>query len=211
MEWSSGDTVVLQEVWQDRVWAARPMTVVRDDGDSIVLWFPRGTTWKRPVVPASRRVDGSRAVRLASCLELGDWAFEDAEWDVSTLWLMRAGEWHAQWVSWLEDGTHWGWYVNLQEPFRRTAKGFESMDLVRDVLIDPDWSWRWKDEDELAVFVDRGVFDEELETRVREEGLRVVRRAQRGEAPFDEPWPDWRPDPGWATPILPEDWGVRWR
>jgi hypothetical protein len=206
VSWAPGETVLVQEVWRDRVWAARPMTVVRDAGDFVVLWFPRGTRWKRPIMPPSRRIDGPRAVRLASCLELGDWVFEDAEWDVSTLWLMRAGEWHAQWVSWLEDGSYWGWYVNLQEPFRRTANGFETMDLVLDVLIDPDRSWRWKDEDELAVFVDRGLFDEELEARLREEGLRVVRRAERGQSPFDEPWPDWRPDPSWAAPKLPDDW-----
>jgi hypothetical protein len=187
------------------------MTVVQDTRDFVILWFPRGTIWKRPTVPPSRRVDGSRATRLASCLDLGDWVFEDAEWDVSTLWLMRAGDWHAQWVSWLEDGSHWGWYVNLQEPFRRTAKGFETMDLVLDVLIDPDRSWRWKDEDELETFVELGVFDQALADRARAEGLRVAGRAERNEPPFDEPWPDWRPNPGWTTPTLPEDWGALWR
>jgi hypothetical protein len=211
MSFEPGDTVVVQEVWRDRVWAARPMTVVQDTHDFVVLWFPRGTLWKRPIVPPARHVDGSRAIRLASCLELGDWAFEDAEWDVSTLWLMRAGDWHAQWVSWLEDGSHWGWYVNLQEPFRRTARGFETMDLVLDVLIDPDRSWRWKDEDELETFVEMGVLDEALADRARAEGLRVAGRAERNEPPFDEPWPDWRPDPGWATPELSAGWEQRWR
>ena len=46
---------------------------------------------------------------------------------------------------------HWGWYVNLQLPFRRTELGFETMDLVLDLIVDPDGSWRWKeDEDELG-------------------------------------------------------------
>ncbi len=201
-----GEQVVVQEVWRDRVWAARPMTVVRDDDELVSLWFPKGTRWKRPTVPPSRTMDGPRAVLLASCLRLGDWVFEDAEWDASTLSLMRPGEWHAQWVSWLDDGTLWGWYANLQEPFRRTGMGYETMDLVLDVLIEPDLTWRWKDEDELDVFVATGTFSESLAQRVRDEGLRIARRAERNEPPFDEPWPDWRPDPSWRRPELPDGW-----
>jgi len=37
---SRGQTVVLQEVWRDRVWAARPMRVVRDDGDFVGGYTP---------------------------------------------------------------------------------------------------------------------------------------------------------------------------
>jgi hypothetical protein len=86
------------------------------------------------------------------------------------------------------------------------------MDLALDVIIEVDGSgWSWKDEDELATFVERGVFDDELAARLREEGLRVVGRAERNEPPFDEPWPDWRPDPSWPRPELPEAWDERCR
>jgi hypothetical protein len=44
--------------------------------------------------------------------------------------------------------------VNLQEPFRRSQFGFETMDLALDVIVEADRSWRWKDEDELETFVD---------------------------------------------------------
>ena len=37
MTWSLGETVVVQEVWRDRVWAARPMTVVNDEEDFVVI------------------------------------------------------------------------------------------------------------------------------------------------------------------------------
>ena len=159
------------------------------------------------IVPPGRPMDGaSRATRLASCLELGDWVFEDAEWDVSTLVLMRPGDWHALWVSWLDDGRHFGWYVNLQRPFRRTALGYETMDLALDVVVAPDRTWRWKDEDELALFVEHGVFDPALAERVRDEGLRVAGRAERNDPPFDEPWPAWQPDPAWPRPQLPRGW-----
>lgn len=206
MSWSPGDTVVVQEVWHDYVWAARPMIVARDDGDFVALWFPKGTRWKAPTSPPTRPRADARGQRLASCLSLRDWVFVDAAWDVSTLVLMRAGDWHALWVSWLDHGEHWGWYVNLQEPYRRTAKGFETMDLALDVVIDPDRTWHWKDEEELEAFVSEGVFDGVLAERIRDEGLLVAHRAERNEPPFSDPWPSWRPDPMWRMPELPEGW-----
>jgi len=203
---SPGETIVLQEVWRDRVWAARPMRVVRDEGDFVALWMPRGTRWKAPTTPPTREHNGDRGMRLAECAALGDWVFRDTEWDVSILSLMREGDWHALRVSWLPSGEHFGWYVNLQEPFRRTELGFETMDLALDVVIEPDRTWRWKDEDELDVFVERGLFDRAIAERIRAEGLDVVSRAERDEPPFCEPWPEWRPDPSWGLPELPEDW-----
>jgi hypothetical protein len=202
--WHPGDTVVVQEVWEGRLWAARPMTLVRDEGDAVELWFPVGTRWKRPINPDAD-ASGTRGERLAGALERGDWIFEDAEWDASTLWSMREGDWHALWTSWRPDATHWGWYVNLQRPFTRTSLGFETMDLALDVVVETDGSWRWKDEDEFELFVERGLFDEDTASRAREEGLRVARRTERREPPFHET-PTWRPDPDWPLPELPDGW-----
>jgi hypothetical protein len=203
---SPGEEVVVQEIWRGAVWAARPMTVVQDEDDRVALWFPKGTLWKAPTTPLEWPREPTRGERLATCLARGEWAFVDAEWGVETLVLLHPGEWHALWVSWLDGGEHWGWYVNLQEPFRRTALGFATMDLVLDVIIEVDRTWRWKDEDELATFVSRGVFDDALAVRVRDEGVRVARRAERNEPPFDEPWPEWRPDASWPVPELPAGW-----
>jgi hypothetical protein len=208
---STGETIVLQEIWRDRVWAARPMTVVRDDGDLVILWFPLGTCWKAPTTPPTRPRETNRGERLSTCAALGDWVFRDLEWDVSTLWLMREGDWHALWVSWHNGGEPLGWYVNLQEPFRRTRRGFETMDLALDLVIELDRTWRWKDEDELEHFVTRGLFAEDVAERIHEEALVVAQHAEANHPPFDEPWHDWRPDPAWAIPELPDRWDERWR
>ena len=74
------------------------------------------------------------------------------------------------------------------------------------MIVEADRSWRWKDEDELALFVELGAFDDELPARLREEGLRVAGKAERGEPPFSEPWHVWRPEPGWSLPELPRGW-----
>ncbi len=211
MPWSPGATIVLHEVWNERVWAARPMTVVHDDEGRIVLWIPKGTRWMAPSTPPTRRREPTRGERLATSAALGDWVFTESEWRVSTLSLMSDGDWHAVWVSWLDSGEHCGWYINLQKPYRRTSFGFETMDMMLDVIVETDRTWYLKDEDELAIFVERGVFDPALAERVRAEALRVAGRAERNEPPFSEPWPEWRPDPAWPRPELPPAWESRCR
>ena len=47
-----GERVVYHEIWHGDVSAARPMIVAQDEDDLVVLWFPKGTGWKRPT-PAS--------------------------------------------------------------------------------------------------------------------------------------------------------------
>ena len=156
MTFSPGETVVLQEVWRDRVWAARPMRVARDDGDFVALWVPRGTRWRAPIDVPGGDWHGDRGPRLAECAASGHWHHRELVWEIDTLQLLRAGDWHAVWVSWRPGFEPWGWYVNLQQPFRRSKLGFETM-------------------------------------------------------AFSEPWHDWRPDPGWELPLLPEGWARLWR
>lgn len=207
----AGDAVVLQEIWRERVWGARPMRVVRDDPELVALWFPRGTRWMTPTDDPDRDWNGDRGERLAECASSGRWKHRELVWDVDTLQLARPGEWHTVWVSWLPSGEPWGWYVNLQEPLRRSAIGFETMDLALDVIVELDRSWRWKDEDELEAFVARGAFEPELPSRLRGEALRVLERLELNTAPFAEPWHDWRPEPDWALPELTEGWERVWR
>ncbi|MEX1103331.1 MAG: DUF402 domain-containing protein, partial [Dehalococcoidia bacterium] len=173
MAFRPGTTILLQEIWRGRVWSARPMRVVEDDGDRAALWFPKGTLWMAPTTPPYRPRAGTRGERLMASLELGDWVHAEFPWDVSSIWLVEPGVSHAVWVSWREDGSHLGWYVNLQEPFVRTDRGFKYMDLMLDVVVNPDRSWYWKDEDEFALMVKRGLISRERARVVRAAG-RVV-------------------------------------
>ena len=209
--WSPGEVIVVQDVWHGRLWAARPVIVVDGDSDALVLWSPKGTRRKVPV--SSRRDEGlepkTRGERLARLLASGEWELDDSLWDVSNLWLLREGDWHAVWVSFLDSGAHWGWYVNFQSPFTRTRHGIQTMDLALDIIVEPDRSsWRWKDEDEFELFEERGLIEPDVARRVRDEAATVIERIAADAAPFDSAWPGWRPDPAWGLPELPTDWDV---
>jgi hypothetical protein len=207
MTWAPpGDVVVHHEVWRDHVWAARPLVVVEDAPDRMLFWLPAGTVRKVPMTPPHREDPGDRTARIIDLLERGDWVHVDHVWDVSCLWILRPGDWHAVWASWLPTGERYGWYVNLQRPVRRTASGIESMDLALDVVATPDRVWWWKDADEFDQLLDRGILDAATGGRVRAEAADVIRRLEADEAPFGEDWDSWRPDPAWPTPRLPAGW-----
>ncbi len=137
-----------------------------------------------------------------------EWALEDAVWERARwLQLLEPGAAHAIHLWWLApDWQFAGWYVNLQEPFLRTELGLDYMDHMLDIVIDPDLSWRWKDEDEIAEAVSIGLVTQDWADEVRREGERVIGRLEARQSPFRDGWEHWRPDPDWPLPELPEGW-----
>ena len=199
-------SALVQEVWEERVWAARPMRLVAETPEGVLLWFPRGTRWQAPTAPERRPGESTRGERLSTSLKDGEWDFVECEWDASTLQIWPRGAWHSIWVTWWADGSRWGYYGNIQLPYARTRHGFRTMDLVLDGVADRDGSWWLKDEDELAVFTERGVVDPGLERRIREEATVIVAKLERREPPFDGSFDNWHPAPEWPLPELPEGW-----
>lgn len=191
-----GEAIALRELWAGRIRAARAATVVQDDHDQVTLFIPTGS-------PAMRAFRDGRLERR-----------RDLPYDLAPV---RYDEAHVLSFAWPEvpyailrfyrpDWSAWSWYVNLQDPLRRSAVGFDTEDHVLDVIIELDGTWRWKDEDELADAVERGLFTDHEAERFRRHGLEAVRRLPDREPPFDREWSSWRPDPSWSAPRLPEGW-----
>jgi predicted RNA-binding protein associated with RNAse of E/G family len=108
-------------------------------------------------------------------------------------------------VSFLESGARLGWYINFQQPYQQTSRAIQTMDLALDIIAEPDLSsWRWKDIDEFDLFRDRGLIDDAIAQRVLAEADQVIRRIESNLAPFNSQWPQWRPDPLWTIPELPD-------
>lgn len=112
---------------------------------------------------------------------------------------------HAWWADGSDDLA--GWYVNLQQPLRRTRLGFDTRDDLLDIVVEPDLSsWYWKDEDDLAEAERIGLLSAEEAAAIHAEGERVIGLIDKGTPPFDPAWADWRPDPAWRVPELPAGW-----
>jgi hypothetical protein len=190
--------VLFRFVWPWRVFSAIPTTVVERSAQRIVLWIAEGTPVRWP-----------RGQRLPIPeLRRGEWNWVEAEWYGGRLMIWERGAAHSVYVQWGREGEFLGWYVNLEEPWRETRLGLDTTDYLLDVWVDPDRSWRWKDEDHLAEAVEIGLFTPEKAEAIRAEGERAMERIEAWGPPFDEGWESWRPDPSWLPPHLPNDWEI---
>ena len=100
-----------------------------------------------------------------------------------------------------------GWYLNLEESFRRTATGYDSQDLELDVWIPVDGHWRFKDEEMVEQRVREGRFTDDQATAIRALGAQIATRLDRGERWWDKRWAaSFEPDPSWRAPAFPDGW-----
>lgn len=98
------------------------------------------------------------------------------------------------------------WYVNLEDPFVRTQNAIGVNDHTLDIVADAGLSWSWKDEAEFDALVEAGKIRPEKARMIRDEGLRVIERLKARAWPFNEPWPDWRPEASWPAPQIRDYW-----
>lgn len=177
--WAEGETIMRREVRNDGwAWMQVPVSVVRDEPGLLATYLAEGTPFAFPPGP-----------------EVHPWAGRGAWEGHGVLMLQRPGEAYAVWVFW--DGperTFAGWYVNMQEPFRRTAEGYDTQDLELDVWIPRDGSWELKDDDLLDVRVCEGRFTQDQARATRAEAGRLTAELDAGRRWWDDAWADWQPD-----------------
>lgn len=195
-----GDPALLRNVWRGHIASAIPMTVVEDTDERVVLYLRQGTPirWLEPYGGMPVWVDGG-------CRTVAK------EWDdTNVVHVVPKGRAHSVYFMWeASTGNEICWYVNLQQPLRRTPMGWDTMDQELDVVAWPDLSeWWWKDEDKFAERVELGYLTRAEADAARREGEAVIADLEARRRPFDEHWRAWRPDPSWPIPTLPDDWHV---
>jgi Protein of unknown function (DUF402) len=193
--WARGDLIVRREVLNDgRAWAEIAVRVVADKDDLLATYIARGAPLVFP--PGDWPITGG----------LHPWHGKERWQGHGVLMLQRPGDAYAVWVFWFGESREFrGWYVNLQEPFRRTETGYDTQDHELDIWVRPDGRWEWKDDELLDVRVDEGRFTLAQAEAIRAEGRRVVELVEVGERWWDDAWAEWRPDPGWDAeePVAP--------
>jgi hypothetical protein len=204
MSWRRGDAVVWRSRPNGDIATVIPMRVIEDRADRVVLFQAAGSVCKKR---SGVRGAGPRGRQLVP----GGWdgTHVDRVWPgPPMLRLHVVGTAFAVLREWsFSSGAAEGWYVNLESPWRRTAIGFDSCDLVLDVVPAADLSsWSWKDRDELEWSVEQGKFSREAADEVVREGERVVARLRSGEFPFVDDWSSLRPDESWEVPSVLAGW-----
>jgi hypothetical protein len=174
-----GEIVEFRSLWEGVPRWQFPMTVVADDGDLLVTylapgargyWIPRGSDFRE------RWIDPGTEI-------------EPHTWNTHhVLWLTHRGAAHALGLFWNVAWELQCWYVNLQLPIDLHDSYVDSCDQALDVVVEPDGRWSWKDEEDLAKFVELGAFSDEDAAAIRAEGERVI-----AAKPWPTGWEDWRP------------------
>lgn len=91
-----------------------------------------------------------------------------------------------------------GWYVNFQRPMVRTSLGYDTMDMVLDIMVRPDRRWRWKDQDDFEVAIERRIVEEveeEARAPIMAEANRAIGLLDRRDGPFAPERATWRAPP----------------
>lgn len=203
--WRPGDHIL----WRYRangapaVHVCRPVTVVRDTPELLAVWMAPGTPCIRPQL-----ADGTPVHRepLATRYTKPRVPVHSRWTGAGVLKLARPGDPWSVWLFWESGWRFKNWYVNLEEPLHRWSGGVDSRDHFLDIAVYPDRSRRWLDEDEFAQAQTAGLLAPDQAGRVRSAGREACRLIDTWDRPFSEDWPDWRPDPAWRLPRLPENW-----
>ena len=178
---------------------AQPVTVVRDDADALVVWLAIGT----PVLRAARS-DGRGKRDDPSTLFTAEIVPDRGVHErFDQLRVAPTGRPWSVWVLFAEaTGEFAGWYVNLEEPHVRDEWCVYTSDHVLDLVIEPDRSMVRKDEDELALAVEQGVFDNATAATIRADAAAAEALVADWGPPFRDGWEHFRPDPDWPIPAL---------
>jgi hypothetical protein len=197
-----GQPIEVSFLLADEPFLIMPVTVVADRDDLVSHYLADGTRYLRRV-----SVDGTPPPRVIPARDIGtvETRMTAGIWRGShRLVVTRPGQAHAVFLKWTAPGWDFReWYVNLQEPLRRTVRGFETRDQFLDIQVAPDRTWQWKDEDELELAVELGRLTRAEADAVRREGERAILDIEARRFPFDDSLLDWRPDPAWIIPHIP--------
>jgi hypothetical protein len=177
--------------------------VVAVDPSGLFCWIPVGAGF------AFRTLADGSPVRAAPIADFAAARLESGGWQGrSALILMPAGRAHSVW--WFFRGSEFdSWYVNLEARSRFWRHGdhygVDVSDHELDLVVAPDRGWQWKDEAELDTVTGLpGYWDADGSAGIRAEGRRVLVDVEAGRFPFDGSWCDFRPDPAWPVPRLPD-------
>jgi hypothetical protein len=193
VRWRPGEAIVRREVWRGLPWMGSIVFVVEDGDALLATYLPEGASFGFP--------DGDWPGGRHPWHGRGTWAGH------GVLMLHRPGDAYSVWHFWSGPERRFSaWYLNLQDPFVRTSVGFDTADHELDVIVRPDGSWEFKDDELLEQRVADGRYTPAEVAEIRAEGARIAADLDAGRRWWDDGWTSWSPDPAWRVPELPAGW-----
>lgn len=178
-----------------QLWLGFATYVVEDNDDLLAVYLPEGSELAFPDWPFDQWVH--------PWLEAGHRAWRGH----GKLMLHRPGDAYSVDLFWTgPERTFAGWYLNLQEPFARHCRGFDTLDHELDYWLAPDGSWSVKDDELFEQRVVEGRYSTDQAVAIRATGRQVVEMLSSGSPWWDKSWAEWTPPSHWQSLHLPEGW-----
>jgi len=202
--WKPGDVVSWRGIRNNRVWHVQPSLVIKDSPEELVLTLLPGTEcMAEETYPL-----GKKAGRRWWDFKENDWKLAKYIWRTNRLLLIFEPEKHYSTIFFWNHSTDefLCYYINFQVPFKRNHYNVDTLDLDLDLVIRPDFSIEWKDEEDYQKAIDYGVVGLDLMHEIESDTSDVLNKLEERQYPFDGSWLDWKPDPNWLSPKMPENW-----
>jgi protein associated with RNAse G/E len=199
-----GDVISWRGIYRERIWHVQPTLLVKDSREEIVLTLLPGTEC---VAPEGYSL-GKNSYKRRWNFKEKDWQVEQYLWRTNRLLLlMEAEKYHSTILFWNQESNQFlCYYINFQLPFQRRDCSVDTLDLDLDLIIRPDFTYEWKDVDDYQKAIEHGVILPEWIQGIEEAKLDMFEKLEKRQYPFDGSWLDWKPDPAWQPPKLPQNW-----
>jgi predicted RNA-binding protein associated with RNAse of E/G family len=198
--WQPGDEVVLRNTgfFVGEAWVT-PHVVVQDNDDLVVLYRPEGTPYECWSISQQRLIPlGKTKMDMLRLM------FPGRDYAVELFFDTERGS--PPYRVFVGAGRFRGWKVNIEAPFERFELGFNTTDHFLDIIVKPDRSYAWKDQEVMAAWLARGAYRREEVERFYASGRELEPLIEGGVSPFDDEWTDWLPGRGVSVPRVPEGW-----
>jgi protein associated with RNAse G/E len=202
--WKPGDVVAWRGISNGRVWHVQPTIVVKDSPEEIVLTLLPGTECIADENYPRGKKNGKRRWEFKN----NDWKLEKYTWRRNRLLLLFEPEKYYSTIYFWNNTSHefLCYYINFQVPFQRSQSSVDTLDLDLDLIINPDLSFEWKDEDDYRRAIEYGAISPEWIQGIEGAKQEIFERLEDRRYPLDGAWLNWSPDPKWSPPKLPQNW-----
>lgn len=202
-----GAGIVVRNVIFGKPFDAFPNTVVADDGYELVTAMLPGAEGAAMAlwIDSIRNKNAASREQMMPALANRDWKLGPWTWRrTKVLSVLYPDRYYGVKPMW-QDETFLGWYVDFQAPYGRTAIGVDTSDLHIDLVVEPDFSHRWKDEDEYTHARRLGLITDRCHSRLDDARSEVLSLVENRQGPFADGWEKWQPDPGEPLPAMPAE------
>jgi predicted RNA-binding protein associated with RNAse of E/G family len=202
--WKPGDVVSWRGIRNNRVWHVQPTIVVKDTSKEIVLTLLPGTE----CMAEKTYPHGKRKSKRWWDFKNNDWKLAKYTWHTNRfLLIFESQKYYSTILFWNQDNHEFlCYYINFQIPFQRRYDNVDTLDLELDLIVNPDFSMQWKDEEEYQMAIDHGFVSAEWVKEIENAKPEILERIEKRQYPFDGSWLNWKPNPNWSPPKLPRDW-----